>query len=63
MPTPSPQEAPAAFTLPVTTIEHLLSSMASSEQLAPSSIVLETSAIATEFVPASSTGLETLVAT
>ncbi|XP_021319202.1 cell wall integrity and stress response component 4-like [Sorghum bicolor] len=49
--------APTAFTLPVTTTERLSSSVASSEQLAPSSTVLETSATATESVPASSVGL------
>ena len=57
-PTLSPLQAPVAFTLPVTTTERLSSSVASSEQLAPSSTVLETSAIATESVPASSVGLE-----
>jgi len=57
-PTPPPLQAPAAFTAPVTTTERLSSSVASSEQLAPSSTVLETSATATESVPASSAGLE-----
>ena len=57
-PTPPPLQAPAAFTAPVTTTEHLSSSVASSEQLAPSSTVPETIATATESVPASSTGLE-----
>jgi len=57
-PTPPPLQAPAAFTAPVTTTERLSSSVALSEQLAPSSTVPETSAIATEFVPASSVGLE-----
>ena len=57
-PTPPPLQAPAAFTLPVTTTERLSSLVASSEQLAPSSIVPETSATATELVPASSAGLE-----
>jgi hypothetical protein len=63
MPTPSPQQAPVAFTLPVTTTQHLLSSVASSEQLAPSSTVPETSATATESMPASSIGLETQAVT
>jgi len=36
-PTPSPLQAPIAFTLLVTTTERLSSSVASSEQLAPSS--------------------------
>jgi len=44
--------------VPVTTTERLSSSVASSEQLAPSSTVPETSATATESVPASSAGLE-----
>ena len=57
-PTPSPLQAPAAFTLPVTTTERLSSSVASSEQFAPSSTVPETSATAIESVPASSVGLE-----
>jgi len=57
-PTPPPLQAPAAFTVHVTTTEHMLSSVASSEQLAPSSTVPETSATATESVPASSAGLE-----
>ena len=57
-PTPSPLQAPAAFTVPVTTTEHLSSSVASSEQLAPSSTVPETSATVTESMPASSAGLE-----
>jgi len=57
-PTPPPLQAPAAFTVPVTTTEHLLSSVASSEQLAPSSTVPETSATTTESVLASSAGLE-----
>jgi hypothetical protein len=57
-PTPSPLQAPAAYTVPVTTTERLSSSIASSEQLAPSSAVPEMSAIATESVPASSVGLE-----
>ena len=43
----------------VTTIERLSSSVPSSEQLAPSSTVLETSTTTTESVPASSLGLET----
>ena len=51
-------ETVAAFMVPVTTTERLSSSVASSEQLAPSSTVPETSAIATESVPASSAGLE-----
>ena len=55
---PPPLQAPAAFTAPVTTTERLLSSVASSEQLAPSSTVPETSATATESMPASSAGLE-----
>ena len=63
MPTPPPQQAPAAFTLPVTTTEHLSSSVASSEQLAPSSTIPETSATATKFVPATSTGPETQTVT
>jgi len=62
-PTPPPLQAPVAFTLPVTTIERLSPSVASSEQLAPSSTVLETSTTATESVPASSVGLETLAQT
>jgi len=53
-PTPSPLQAPAAFTVPVTTTERLSSSVASSEQLAPSSTVPEMSATAMESVPASS---------
>jgi len=57
-PTPPPLQAPAAFTAPVTTTERLSSSVASSEQLAPSSTVPETSATAIESVPASSAGLE-----
>jgi len=57
-PTPSPQQAHVAFTLLVTTTERLSSSVASSEQLAPSSIVPEMLATATESMPASSTGLE-----
>jgi len=57
-PTPPPLQAPAAFTVLVTTIERLSSSVASSEQLGPSSTVPETSATATESVPASSAGLE-----
>jgi len=57
-PTPPPLQAPVAFTVPVATTERLSSSVASSEQLAPSSTVLETSATATESVPASSVGLE-----
>ena len=44
--------------VPVTTTERLSSSVASSEQLAPSSTVPETSATATESVPTSSAGLE-----
>ena len=56
-PTPPPLQAPAAFTAPVTTTERL-SLVASSEQLAPSSTVPETSATTTESVPASSAGLE-----
>jgi len=59
-PTPPPLQAPAAFTVPVTTTERLSSSVASSEQLAPSSTVLETSATATESVLASSAGLDQL---
>ncbi|XP_021303818.1 lysine-rich arabinogalactan protein 17-like [Sorghum bicolor] len=51
-------QAPAAFTAPVTTTERLSSSVVSSKQLAPSSTVPETSPTATEFVPASSAGLE-----
>ena len=54
----SPLQAPTAFTVPVTTTEPLSSSVASSEQLAPSSTVPETSATATKSVPASSVGLE-----
>ena len=57
-PTPPPLQAPASFTVPVTTTERLSSSVASSEQLAPSSTMPETSATATESVPASSAGLE-----
>jgi len=57
-PTPPPLQAPAAFTVPVTTTERLSSSVASSEQLAPSSTMRETSATATESVPASSAVLE-----
>jgi len=57
-PTPPPLQAPAAFTVPVTTTERLSSSVASSEQLAPSSTLPETSATATESVPALSAGLE-----
>jgi len=57
-PTPSPVQAPAAFTVPVTTTEHLSSLVASSEQLAPSSTMPKMSATATESVPASSAGLE-----
>ena len=57
-PTPPPLQAPVAFTVPVTTTECLLSLVASSEQLAPSSTVLETSATATEFMLALSAGLE-----
>jgi len=57
-PTSPPLQAPAAFTAPVTTTECLSSFVASSEQLAPSSTVPETSATATESVPASSAGLE-----
>jgi hypothetical protein len=57
-PTPSPLYAPAAFTVPITTTKHLLSLVASSEQLAPWSTVPEMSAIVTQAVPASSAGLE-----
>ena len=57
-PTPPPLQAPVAFTVPVTTTECLSSSVASFEPLAQSSTVPETSAIATESVPASSAGLE-----
>jgi len=57
-PTPPPLQAPTAFTVPVTTTERLSSSVASSQQLAPSSTMPETSATATESVPASSAGLE-----
>jgi len=57
-PTPPPLQAPADFAALVTTIERLSSSVASSEQLAPSSTVPEMSATATESVPASSAGLE-----
>ena len=57
-PTPPPLQAPTAFTVPVTTTERLSSSVASSEQLAPSSTVLDPSATTTESVPASSVGLE-----
>jgi len=57
-PTPSPLQAPAAFMVSVTTTECLSSSVASSEQLVPSSTVLETSATATESMPASSARLE-----
>jgi len=59
-PMPPPLQVPAAFTAPVTTTERLSSSVASFEQLAPSSTVPETIAIATESVPASSVGLEQL---
>ena len=61
--TPPPLQTRVAFTLPVTKIERLSSSVASSEQLAPSSTVPEMSATTTESVPASSIGLETLVVT
>ena len=54
---PSPLQASAAFTLPVTTTERLSSSVASFEQLAPSSTVPNPPAIATESVPASLAGL------
>jgi len=57
-PTPPPLQTPAAITAPVTTTECLSLSVASSEQLAPSSTVPETSATVTEFMPASSGGLE-----
>ena len=57
---PSLLQAPAAFTLPVTTTKRLSSLVASSEQLAPSSTVPETSATTTESVSASSAGLEPL---
>jgi len=57
-PTPPPMQAPTAFTAPVTTTERLSSSVALSEQLAPSSTVPETTATATESVPTSSAGLE-----
>jgi hypothetical protein len=57
-PTPPPLQAPVAFTAPITTTERLSSSVASSEQLGPSSTVPEISATATESVPASSAGLE-----
>jgi len=57
-PTPPPLQAPAAFMVPVTTTKRLSSSIASFEQLAPSSTVPETSATATESVPASLAGLE-----
>jgi len=57
-PSPPPLQSPAAFTVLVTTTERLSSSVASSEQLTPSSTVPETSATATESVPASSAGLE-----
>jgi len=57
-PMPPPLQAPVAFTVPVTTTERLSSLVASSEQLAPSSTMPETSATATESVPASSAGLE-----
>ena len=57
-PTPPPLQAPVAFTVLVTTTERLSSSVASFEQLAPSSTVSETSATATESVLASSAGLE-----
>jgi len=57
-PTPPPLQAPVAFTVPVTTTERLSSLVASSEQLAPSSTMPETSATATESVPASLVGLE-----
>jgi hypothetical protein len=59
-PMPPPLQTPAAFSVPVTSTERLSSSVASSEQLAPSSTVPETSAIATESVRASSAGLEQL---
>jgi len=55
---PPPLQAPGVFTVPVTTTELLSSSVASSEQLPPSSTVPETTATATESVPASSAGLE-----
>jgi len=57
-PTPPPLQAPAAFTVLVTTTERLSSSVASSEQLAPSSTVPEMSATVTESVSASLAGLE-----
>jgi len=57
-PTPLPIQAPAAFTVLVTTTKRLSSSVASSKHLVPSSTVPETSATATESVPASSAGLE-----
>ena len=57
-PTPPPLQAPVAFTALVTTTERLSSSVASFEQLAPSSTMPETSATATESVPASLAGLE-----
>jgi len=55
---PPPLQEPAAFAVPITTPERLSLSVASSEQLAPSSTVPETSATATESVPALSAGLE-----
>jgi len=57
-PTPPPLQAPAAFTALVTTTERLSSSLASSEQLAPSSTMPETLATVIESVLASSAGLE-----
>jgi len=57
-PTPPPLQAPAAFTVLVTTTKRMSSSVALSEQLEPSSTVPEPSATTTESVPASSAGHE-----
>ena len=57
-PTPPPLQAAATFAVLVTTTKRLSSSVASSEKLAPSSTVPETSTTATESVPALSAGLE-----
>jgi len=48
MPTPPPQQALAAFTVPVTTMERLSSLVALFEQLVQSSTILEASTIAIE---------------
>jgi hypothetical protein len=63
MPTPPPQQAHVAFTLPVTTTERLSLSVALSEQLVPSSTVPESSVTTTESMAATSTGLEAQVET